>query len=75
MADFCRQCHDETFGPLAEPEMYDSYGLTTEEEWAEGKAKPFLCEGCEFILVDPQGYCIGGCGHPDEHASPRETPA
>ena len=53
MADFCRQCSLDHFGT----DFKELAGITSSEDWAEGKAVPVICEGCGFIQVDPDGNC------------------
>ena len=56
MADFCHICSLSNFGE----DFGDLAGITTEEDWAEGKAHVVLCEGCGLIQVDPEGKRVGG---------------
>lgn len=60
MADFCKQCSIEIFGK----DFGELAGLTTVEDWANGKAVVALCEDCGPIQVDPDGNCITDC---DKH--------
>jgi hypothetical protein len=53
MADFCRQCSERLFGQ----DFRDLAGLTSPEDWADGKAVVVICEGCGPIQVDPDGAC------------------
>lgn len=55
MADFCKQCHADLFGPGLENDLS---GLTTQEDWEQGKAVGVICEGCGPIQVDPEGNCV-----------------
>ena len=55
MADFCRQCSLDLFGPDEENDMA---GITKPEDWANGLSCVVLCEGCGPIQVDPEGNCI-----------------
>ena len=51
MADFCKECHDETFGKDCENPIS---GLCK-----EGEATTILCEGCgEYVWVDYKGKKI-----------------
>ena len=50
MADFCKACAND----LGFPEG-DLKGLTTPDEWADGRAAAVICEGCGYIQVDPDG--------------------
>lgn len=62
MSDFCRNC---------EPESEDLSGITTLEGWQQGLAAVVLCEGCEAVQVDLEGYCLGDCkpyGEPSSHS-------
>lgn len=54
MADFCKQCSIETFGE----DYGDLSGITKQEDWEKGLAAVVTCEGCGFIQVDPDGYCV-----------------
>lgn len=54
MAEFCKECSERLFGPGHN----DAKGITTEEEWNEGRAALFLCEDCDWIQVDPEGNCV-----------------
>lgn len=54
MADFCRQCSLEMGGE----DFGDLKGLTKQRDWDVGKAVLVLCEGCDWIQVDPNGNCI-----------------
>jgi len=50
MADFCRECHEETFGKKLTDAIY-SMKLCKEDEMV-----PILCEGCgEVVFVDWDG--------------------
>lgn len=79
MADFCKACGEATFGPG----YNDAKGLTSQDDWARGLAAVFLCEGCGFIQVDPEGNCVspdclcaGQAGHGlAQHGEPRADPA
>jgi hypothetical protein len=57
MADFCKQCSIENFGE----DYRDLAGITTQEDWEQGRACVVLCEGCGPIQVDPEGNCTGNC--------------
>ncbi len=57
MADFCKDCSEETFGG----DFKDLASITSLEDFAEGKAAVVLCEGCGPIQVDPNGKCLGNC--------------
>lgn len=62
MADFCRQCSAELFGPDLENDMS---GRVTEPEFLGGFVGTGLCEGCaggEFAL---DGSCLGSCEKPE----------
>lgn len=54
MSDFCKQCSFEVFGE----DYGDMASITTEEEWAAGKAALVLCENCGPCQVDPEGNCV-----------------
>lgn len=54
MADFCLQCSLEVWGE----DSKDLAGITTPDDWAQGKAAVVVCEGCGPIQVDPEGRCI-----------------
>lgn len=55
MAEFCKQCAEETFGPGTPS---DFAGLLTETQAANGDRHVVLCEGCgERCLVDHNGVC------------------
>ena len=56
MAEFCKACAKELFGP--DPKFNDAKGLTSKKGWDKGLAATFLCEGCGFIQVDPEGNCV-----------------
>lgn len=60
MSDFCKQCALAIFGESAYVDG-DLAGITSKEDWDEGKAAEVLCEGCGAIQVDPEGNCLGGC--------------
>lgn len=55
MADFCKACAAEVFGPGVEADLG---GITLEPDWLQGKAVAVLCEGCGPIQVDPEGNCV-----------------
>lgn len=65
MADYCRQCSHDHLG-MPRDCKGDFHGITKPEDWAQGLSVPVICEGCGFIQVDPEGFCIGGCyeNHP-----------
>lgn len=68
MADFCAQCaFDMGF------DSPDLDGLTSEKDWADGRACAVICEGCGLIQVDPQGRCLGECVSLDD-ATPHPCP-
>lgn len=54
MADFCKACSEDLFGK----DFKELAGLTTQEEWDNGKAAITICEGCGWIQVDPEGVCV-----------------
>ena len=56
MAEFCKACASELFGP--DPKFNDAEGLTKKDNWEEGYAVAFLCESCGYIQVDPEGNCV-----------------
>lgn len=60
MADFCRQCTVELFGPEV-ADKNDMIGLVTEDQTKLGLAANVLCEGCGPTQVDHTGKCLGGC--------------
>lgn len=55
MADFCKQCALEMWGPSIDN---DFKGDTPAEAWEAGFANHALCEGCGPISVDPEGNCV-----------------
>lgn len=56
MAAFCKQCSTELFGE----DFEELAGLTSAEDWNDGKARVVLCEDCGPIQVDPDGNCVSG---------------
>lgn len=54
MADFCKACSFTIFGE----DFKDLAGITTIEEWEQGRAVVVICEGCGVIQVDPDGNCV-----------------
>ena len=54
MADFCKQCSEETFGE----DFGDLKGLITKEQEEEGYSVSVLCEGCGPAIVNSEGECI-----------------
>jgi hypothetical protein len=60
MADFCKKCTEDMFGPEA-AEQNDLAGLTSHESWDKGLAVSTICEGCGPIQVDPHGNCASNC--------------
>jgi len=54
MTDLCKQCSVELFGK----DSGDLKGITSQEDWKQGKAAVVICEGCGIIQVDPNGKCI-----------------
>lgn len=54
MAEFCKACSEDLFGPG----YNDAKGITDQASWDKDLACLFLCEGCGFIQVDPEGNCI-----------------
>lgn len=57
MADFCRQCALDMWGP--DP-VYgrDLAGLSSPEDTAKGLYAVVICEGCGYIQVDHEGNCV-----------------
>lgn len=53
MAEFCEACSKELGHPYG-----DFRGLTSNENWENGKAALVLCEGCGPIQVNPAGFCV-----------------
>lgn len=54
MADFCKQCSIDLF----KEDYKELAGITTQEDWQNGKAVCVICESCGFIQVDPEGNCV-----------------
>jgi len=57
MADFCKQCTEELFGP-EHADNNDVQGIISEAEEAEGYMATVLCEGCGPIQVNRAGECL-----------------
>lgn len=57
MADFCKQCSEETFGE----DFGDLAGLSNPWHTLYRLYPVVLCEGCGPIQVDHTGKCIGDC--------------
>ena len=57
MADFCRQCGGDMFGPEFNTKP-DLEGITTMGDQMAGLFVVVLCEGCGPILVDMWGNCV-----------------
>lgn len=55
MADFCKQCALDVWGPDIPNDML---GLISPEEVANGYYAAVLCEGCGVTLVDHEGKCV-----------------
>lgn len=53
MADFCEQCAKDLDFPYG-----DFRGMTSKENWEDGRAALVLCEGCGSIQVDLEGNCV-----------------
>ena len=54
MADFCKACSVELFGD----DRGQLKGVTSPEDWNQGRAGITICEGCGVIYVDPSGTCV-----------------
>lgn len=68
MADLCRQCMLEIYGPETADNEGDLVGVTTPEEWRRGIANVAICEGCGPTLVDDKGNCVHkGCDKAGHH--------
>lgn len=56
MADFCRDCTVEIFGPDCRNDFEQP---DSEEDKKEGGfLKGSLCEGCGWIITDARGVCL-----------------
>jgi hypothetical protein len=67
MADWCKQCSDEMFGP-ENPDY-----VTYEKPPGPGEAYFCLCEGCGPTMVNEKGECIApDCLIHGEDAKPRD---
>ena len=55
MADFCKGCTEELFGPGNDNDMQ---GLVTAEQFAGGHAALSLCEGCGAVTFDHLGNAV-----------------
>ena len=68
MADFCKACS-------IREDFRDLTGITTEEDWKNGKAAVVICEGCGYIQVGPEGSCISKdclCAGKEGHGATKE---
>lgn len=54
MADFCSQCSLELFGE----DFKDLAGLGGDTPKPPGYGYAVLCEGCGYIFVNEEGYCV-----------------
>lgn len=54
MSEYCKACSEELFGP----DYNDAAGITSVDDWKNGRAVVFICEGCGVIQVDPEGNCV-----------------
>ena len=63
MADFCKTCSEELFGKEVDN---DFKGMITQEQIDDGYYMPVLCEGCGYICVDSEGYCIEILNKPED---------
>ena len=52
MADFCKECSEDLFGPELETPFSD---LITQKQIDAGLCMPVLCESCGPIFVGPEG--------------------
>lgn len=55
MAEFCKQCTDELFGPDMK---HDFEGLSEESDTKLDIYAMVLCEGCGNTLVNHLGECV-----------------
>lgn len=59
MADFCRQCALEVFGPMRGPDYAgDMVGLSSAHDTECGLFAVVLCEGCGPTQVNHVGECV-----------------
>lgn len=54
MADFCKQCSENTFGE----DFCDLAGITTNVNTRHKEYASVICEGCGPTLVDHTGQCV-----------------
>lgn len=59
MADFCRQCGNETVFLVSRPVGPFNYGLLGMVE--AGHLFSCACAGCGPTVVDHRGWCLGRC--------------
>lgn len=72
MADFCKGCHADMFGPGLENDLS---GLSTADDTAHGLYTAALCEGCGPILVDHTGKRVATWVSDDEEKGHYEPEA
>ena len=60
MADFCKQCSEDMFGPGHNDFEWAKDHLTEAQE-RNGYGISALCEGCGFTMVNRAGECITDC--------------
>ncbi len=63
MADFCKECAKEMWGPDIPSDLK---GLITQEEIDDGMMMRVLCEGCGLVHVGPDGGVLQVIASPEE---------